>query len=54
MSDFYGHIIDGQEVLNGEYPAFTSREIVANPMMCAHADAEFLALRDEMQGRVVE
>ena len=46
------YIIDGKDVLNGEFPAFTSREIVANPMMCAHADAEFLALRDEMQARV--
>lgn len=48
------YVIDGQEVLNGEYPAFTSREIVANPIMCAHADAEFLSLRERTSGSVVE
>jgi len=47
------YIIDGKEVLNGEPPAFTSREIVANPLGCANADSDFLDMRIAFDARVV-
>jgi len=46
------YIIDGKEVLNGEFPAFTSREIVANPLGCANADSDFLDARIMFDARV--
>jgi len=47
------YIIDGKEVLNGDPPAFTSREIVANPLGCANADSDFLDMRIAFDARVV-
>ena len=47
------YIIVGKEVLNGEPPAFTSREIVANPLGCANADSDFLDMRAAFDARVV-
>lgn len=46
------YTIDGKEVLNGEFPAFTSKEIVANPLGCANADSDFLDARIMFDGRI--
>ncbi len=46
------YIIDGKEVLNGEPPAFTSREIVANPVGCANADAVMMDMRAAFDARI--
>lgn len=46
------YTIDGKEVLNGEFPAFTSKEIVVNPLGCANADSDFLDARIMFDGRI--
>ena len=46
------YVIDGKEVLNGAPPAFTSREIVANPVGCANADAVMMDMRAAFDARV--
>lgn len=46
------YVIDGKEVLNGAPPAFTSREIVANPVGCANADATMMDMRAAFDARI--
>jgi len=49
------YVIDGQEVRNGEPDAnvFSSKEIIADPLACAHADDAVRDLRDAFEGRIV-
>jgi len=47
--------IDGKPMRNGEPDAFvfSSREILANPYLCANPDTTIEAIRDVLNGRVV-
>jgi hypothetical protein len=49
------YMIEEKPVRNGEPCAhvFSSKELLANPSMCAHADEYIDSLRDEFEGRIV-
>ena len=49
------YVIDGKEVRNGEPDAnvFSSKEIISDPLACAHADDAVRDLRDTFEGRIV-
>ena len=49
------YLIDGVAVRNGKANADTygSKELIANSQACAHPDEAVLALRQEIDGRIV-